>query len=315
MLAVGDDHVQRDPPVRRGNEIRHQKGGQSVFPGGDGLQGTGIARRLYGDLRVFQQLALVIPDDEPELLGGQRDHAEIHAVPRIDMGLFFVGQGFGLGQQLFLGLLGDGAVRRVRGLQHVKEVQLVGIDRFFVLLIVTNHGADDGLHFRHVFPYLVGQAAFFPLGQLGVRLQLVQAVEYGQPSCFQPIPVMIQLIPELAQQVFDPFQRLVAQQLGLVPDTHKQAADLIGKQPFQILLNLQGVHGRRGGHAFFPALNVALHGDQLPGLGDLLLRQRNISVGQRGQLRQQQDQNCQQTKKTLRFFHSRFLLFLCGGKL
>ena len=169
----------------------------------------------------------------------------------------------------------------------------MGIDRFFVLLIVTNHGVHDGLHFRHVFPYLVGQAAFFPLGQLGVRLQLVQAVEYGQPSCFQPIPVMIQLIPELAQQVLDPFQRLVAQQLGLVPDTHKQAADLIGKQPFQILLNLQGVHGRRGGHAFFPALNIALHGDQLSGLGDLLLRQRNITVGQRGQLRQQQNQSCQ----------------------
>ena len=293
VLAVGDDHVQRDPPVRRGNEIRHQKGGQSVFPGGDGLQGAGIARRLYGDLRVFQQLALVIPDDEPELLGGQGDYAEIHAVPPVDMGLFFVGQGFGLGQQLFLGLLGDGAVRRVRGLQHVKEVQLVGIDRFFVLLIVTNHGADDGLHFRHIFPYLVGQAALFPLGQLGVLLQLVQAVEYGQPPRFQTIPVMIQLIPELAQQVFDPFQRLVAQQLSLVPDTHKQAAYLIGKQPFQILLNLQGVHGRRGGHAFFPALNIALHGDQLSGLGDLLLRQRNISVGQRGQLRQQQNQSCQ----------------------
>ena len=302
MLAVGDDHVQRDPPVRRGNEIRHQEGGQSVFPGGDGLQGTGIARRLYGDLRVFQQLALVIPDDEPELLGGQRDHAEIHAVPRIDMGLFFVGQGFGLGQQLFLGLLGDGAVRRVRGLQHVKEVQLVGIDRFFVLLIVTNHGADDGLHFRHIFPYLVGQAAFFPLGQLGVRLQLVQAVEYGQPPCFQPIPVMIQLIPELAQQVFDPFQRLIAQQLGFIPDAHKQTADLVGKQPFQILLNLQRVHGRGRLHASLPALKLALHGDQLPGFGDFLLRQKRL-LSQRRKLHGQQNQGRQQAEHTLQLFH------------
>ena len=271
MLAVRNDHVQRDPPVRRGNEIRHQEGGQSVFPGGDGLQGAGIARRLHGNLRVLQQLALVIPDDKAELLGGQRNHAEIHAVPLIDMGLLFVGQGFGLGQQLFLGLMGDRTVRGVRGLKHVKEVQLVGINRFFVLLIVTNHRVHDGLHFRHVFPHFFGQAALFPLGQLRVLFQLIQAVQNGQPAGFQTVPVIVQLIPELAQQFLHALQRPVAQQLGFVPDTQKQAAHLVGKQPFQILLNLQGIHGRGGGHALFPALNIAFHGDQFPSLVLFLL--------------------------------------------
>ena len=143
-------------------------------------------------------------------------------------------------------------------------------EQIVILIVIARDGFDDGLKLSHILAHAQRETQPRLLGQ-GGGFQPVQIVIDGQPPLLQLVAIEGEPVAQLLQRSGDGAEggacaRLRQfQQLGAVEDFVHQPADLVGQEPFQILLHLQRIHAGGKRHALLPGGVFAVHGRKRAG--------------------------------------------------
>ena len=222
-VVLHDDDADGDLVVFVRVKILDEEGDQAVFVRFGGVVQGRLRGAGDGNIRVFNRLAVRVPDDEAELLARERDDGKIHAVHGADVFLLVVGELVRCREELVRGCAGQHAGGGIGGVKTRGEIELVLFEQIVILIVIARDGFDDGLELSHVLAHAQREAQPRLLGQ-GGGFQTVQVVVDGQPPLLQLVAIEGEPVAQLLQRSGDgaeggaPACFRQFQQLGAVED-------------------------------------------------------------------------------------------------